>query len=220
MPVAEDGSWEFDPETLDEQENAACTGFDLTKQSYASISVGDPTDVLRDFEGDRTRLEWETPPQWATEEIAGFVDFLLGEVDDKTSKTLGKALDSIGRASIRRIGWTTAPSMPRRVSSSSSSTQKRPGHSREIGYLSFEDEEGNLNEFTGADIAGWLVFAVDRPLAELAIHRAAAADGEAKWLAKASASLDEANDALERSDLVEAIEYLGQTWKFAQRALK
>jgi hypothetical protein len=212
----EDGSWSVDVVTLD-GEGGTCD-FDLTKQSYASISVEDPTDV--GFEGDRTHLEWETPPQWATEEIAGFVDFLLGEADPKTAKSLDKALDSL-QGSLDPALWVDYRTLDTDLGALVFELgAKAAGELEKIESLSFTDEEGNLNVLSGTDIGGWLVFAVDRPLAEYAISQATAAGGDPKDLAKASSSLDRANDALEEGDPSNAIGYLGDAWKNAQQALK
>ena len=217
VPVVDD-RWEVNLGTPEEG-GFDCT-LDLTKQSYAWISVEDPTDVLWDFEGDRTHLGWETPPQWATEQIAWLVDFLLVGADDKTAKSLDKALGSIEQSQDAAL-WRDYRTLDADAGALVFELgAKAAGELEKIESLSFTDEHGNLNEFTGTDLAGWLVLAVDRPLVEYAIGQATGDGGDPEDLAKASASLDRANDALEQGDPSKAIVYLGDAWKNAQKALK
>ncbi|MBT8241607.1 MAG: hypothetical protein KJN63_10300, partial [Acidimicrobiia bacterium] len=92
----------------------------------------------------------------------------------------------------------------------------------QIDLLSFvdvnEEDVAELIQFSGTDLAGWLVIAVDRPLAELAIEQAEGAGGDAKRIEKANLFMDRADVAMEQGDPSVAIEHLGKAWKHAQQA--
>jgi len=230
IPV-ENGAWSASEADLygegewgEGEEPPPCEGFDLTKQSSATVIVEDPTDLDHGYEGDTTRLEWEQPTQWANEEIAGFIEFLISEADGKDAKSLEKALDRIWHSldpeywvDYRTLDPDDGYKVFVRQAEAATALMK-------IETLSIEetDDDGSVEvfEFSGTDVAGWLVGAVDRPLVDLAIQRAEAADGDPKLLAKAYKSMDRADEAMEQGDPSGAIENLGVAWKHAQRALR
>ncbi len=219
----EDGAWTApvaDLWTEGEGGPIQCTEFDLTKQGHASVSVEDPTDLGYGFdgEGDRTFLEWETPPQWVKEEIAGFIDSLLEVASGRDSRFLEKALERIDQ-SLDPSLWVDYRTLDAKRGELVFTREAQAAQELEKIESLTADEEG-MAEISGVEIAMALYYAVDLPLLEHAVALAEEAGGTPAWLARAARSQERAEGFIESGDPSAAIVHLGHAWKDVQRAMR